>query len=196
MVTRVKLSSGLVTTSSVPDGGDAALSLATAVVLNHNEFVRLDVETPAWRRRGIRVIHRRRARLEDERPQLSEVLTPVVKIRKTVPTKDGLADPIPFPGQSSAKAGSETGAVGASVMAIPGSGNLVRQIPLGLVAFDRVMATDEIERADEAAVAPAIAQAAFDPALAVAEEVQQPIEDFDGFGRVACTHEITPPHPG
>jgi hypothetical protein len=35
-----------------------------------------------------------------------------------------------------------------------------------------MMAADEIERADEATVAPAIAQAAFDPALAVAEELQ------------------------
>src|SRR5215471_4536854 len=150
---------------------------------------------PARRRHGIRVIHRRRARLQDERPQLSEILTPIVKIGKTVPAKDGLTGPIPSPGQSSAKAGSESGAVRARVMAIPCGGNLVRQISLGLVAFDRVMATDEIERADEAAVAPAIAQAAFDPALAVAKELQQPIEDFDGFGRVECAHEITPPHP-
>jgi hypothetical protein len=57
------------------------------------------------------------------------------------------------------------------------------------------MAADEIERADEAAVAPSIAQAAFDPALAVAIELQQHIEDFDGFGRVALTHEFTPPYP-
>jgi hypothetical protein len=47
------------------------------------------------------------------------------------------------------------------------------------------MAADEIERPDEAAVAAAIAQPAFDPALAVAKELQQQIEDFDGFGRVA-----------
>jgi hypothetical protein len=39
-------------------------------------------------------------------------------------------------------------------------------------AFHPMMAADEIERADEATVAPAIAQAAFDPALAVAEELQ------------------------
>jgi hypothetical protein len=66
---------------------------------------------------------------------------------------------------------------------------------LGRVAFHPMTATDEIERADEAAVAPAIAQAASDPALAVAKELQQQIEDFDGFGRVARVHEITPPHP-
>jgi len=165
-----------------------------AITLSHHEFVRLDVKTRARRQHGIRVIHRRRARSQDERPQLSEVLTPVVKIGKTVPAKDSLTDPIPSPGQSSAKAGSESGAGRASVMAIPRGGNLVRQIPLGAVAFDRVMAAEEIERANEAAVASAIAQAAFDPALAIAKELQDQIEDFDGFGWVARAHEITPPH--
>ena len=58
------------------------------------------------------------------------------------------------------------------------------------------MATDEIECADEAAVAPAIAQAASDPAFAVAKKFQEQIEDFDGFSQVALVHEITPPHPG
>jgi hypothetical protein len=72
--------------------------------LTHNEFFRPDVETPPRHRHGIGVMHRRRARLEDERPQLGEVLTPVVKIEKGVPVKDSLADPIPSPGQSSAKA--------------------------------------------------------------------------------------------
>jgi hypothetical protein len=101
-------------------------------------------------------MHRRRARLEDERPQLGEVLTPVVKIGKGVPAKDSLADPIPSPGQSSAKAGSESGTVPASIIAISRGGNFVRQIPLGPVAFHPMMAADEIERADEATVAPAI----------------------------------------
>src|SRR5215472_16273445 len=141
-------------------------------------------------------MHRRRARLEDERPQLSEVLTPVVEIRKIVSAEDSLADPISSPRQCSAKAGAEPGAVPAGVTAISRGGNFVHQIMLGSVALDRVMAADEIERADEAAVATAIAQAAFDPALAVTKEFQQPIEDFDGFGRVARAHEITPPHPG
>ena len=75
--------------------------------LRHNEFVGLDVDTPARHRHRIRIIHGRRARLEDDLPQLGEVLTPIVKIRKTVPAKDSLADPIPSSGQSSAKAGSE-----------------------------------------------------------------------------------------
>ena len=56
------------------------------------------------------------ARLEDEPPQLSEVLTTIVKIRKTIPTKDRLAAPIPSPGQSSAKAGSESETVPESVI--------------------------------------------------------------------------------
>jgi hypothetical protein len=47
--------------------------------LSYDEFVRLDVETPARLRHGIHVIHRRRARLKDERPQLGEVLTPSLK---------------------------------------------------------------------------------------------------------------------
>jgi hypothetical protein len=34
------------------------------------------------------------------------------------------------------------------------------------------MAADEIQRADQATVAPAIAQAAFDPTLALAKELQ------------------------
>ena len=140
--------------------------------LSHNEFVRLDVETRARHRHGIRVFHRRRARLEDERPQLGEVLTPIVKIRKTVPTKDSLADPISSSGQSSAKAGSESGAVSASVIASQCGGNFVLQIPLGRIAFHPMMAADEIESTDEAAVAPAIAQAASDPALATTKELQ------------------------
>src|SRR6516225_9677484 len=123
-------------------------------------------------RYGSRVIHRRHARLEDDRPQLAEVLTPIVKIRKAVPAKDSLADPIPSSGQSSAEAGSESGTIAASIIASQRWGNFVRQIPLGRVALDRVLAADEIERADQAAVAPAIAQAAFDPALVVAKELQ------------------------
>src|SRR6516225_2413796 len=140
--------------------------------LSHHELVRFKAETPTRHRPGISVIHRRRARLQDERPELGEVLTPVVKIGKTVPAKDSLADPIPSSGQSSAKAGSESGTVPATVIARRCGGNLVRQTPLGRVAIHRAMAADEIERADEAAVAPAIAQAASGPALAVAKELQ------------------------
>jgi hypothetical protein len=196
MVTGKNLSSRLLKAGSAADGFRLHLAQRPLSLLSENEFIRFDVDTPTRRRHGLCVIHRRRARLEDERPQLGEFLTPVVKIGKSVPAKDGFADPIASPGQSPAKAGSESGTVPAGVIAIPRGANLLRQIPFGRVAFHHVMAADEIERADEAAVAPAIAQAAFDPALAVAKEPQKPIENFDGFGWVARAHEITPPHPG
>jgi hypothetical protein len=64
-------------------------------------------------------------------------------------------------------------------------GNGIGQIPLGRVAFDRVMAADEIERADKTAVTAAIAKAAFYPTLAITEELQQQVQDFDGFCGVA-----------
>jgi hypothetical protein len=140
--------------------------------LSHNEFFGLDVETRARHRHAIRVIHGRRAGLEDERPQLREVLTAIVKIRKTVPAKDRLADPIPSPRQSSAETSSKFGTVLDTVIASYCRGNFTPQIPLSCITFHPMMATDEIERADEAAIAPAIAQAAFDPALAVAKEFQ------------------------
>ena len=176
MVTGEDLSSGLPNAGSAVNGFRLQLPQRPLSLLSQNEFIRLDVETPTHRRHGIGVIHRRLARLEYDRPQLGEFLTPVVKIGKTVPAKDGFADPIASPGQTPAKACSESSTVPAGVMAIPRGGNLVRQIALCRVALDRVMAADKIERADEAAVAPTIAQAAFDPALAVAEELQQQIE--------------------
>jgi len=147
-VTRETLSSGLLKPVLFLTAFLLDFFAAAAVDSSHHEFIRLDVQTPARRRYGIRVIYRRRARLKDERPQLSKVLTPIVKIGKAVPAEDSFADPIPSPGQSSAKAGSEPGAVPACVMAIPCCGNFVRQIPLGPLASDRVMAADEIERAD------------------------------------------------
>jgi Transposase DDE domain group 1 len=60
------------------------------------------------------------------------------------------------------KAGSESGRVLAIVIANRCGGNFRRQIPVGRVAFYRAMAAEEIECADESAVAPAIAQAASD----------------------------------
>jgi hypothetical protein len=53
------------------------------------------------------------------------------------------------------------------------------------------MAALEIECADQTTVATAIAQTAFDPALAVAEEPQEQIEQLDGFRRVVCGHGDT-----
>jgi hypothetical protein len=99
MVTGEKLSSGSSKTGSVPDGFRAGLlSLRPQSPLSHNELVRFKVETPARHRRGISVIHRRRARLEDKRPQLREVLTPIVKIGKSIFAKDGLGDLKASPG--------------------------------------------------------------------------------------------------
>jgi hypothetical protein len=170
MVTGESLSSGLAKTNSPLRVSMLHFPRRRLSPLSHNEFVRLDVETRARHRHVTPVIHGHRARPEDERPQLREVLTSIVKIRKTIPAKDSLADPIPSPGQSSAKASSESGTVPDSVIASHCEGNFVRQIPLSRVAFHPMMASDEIERADETAVAPAIAQAAFDPALAVAKE--------------------------
>jgi hypothetical protein len=63
------------------------------------------------------------------------------------------------------------------------------QIPLGRVAFDHVMAADEIERANKAAVTTAIAKAAFYPTLAITEKLQQQVQDFDGFCGVARVHD-------
>src|SRR6516165_895512 len=80
-----------------PRGSRAKVVRGPGSPLSHNQFVRLDIETPVWQRHAIRVVHRRRPRLEDERQQLGEVLTPIVKIGETVPTKDSLADPIPSP---------------------------------------------------------------------------------------------------
>ena len=71
--------------------------LAVGSALSRNQLVGLDVETSTRCLHGDRVIHRRRARLEDERPQLREVLTPVAKVRKTVPAEDSLVDTIPSP---------------------------------------------------------------------------------------------------
>src|SRR5260370_4328417 len=117
MVTGENLSSGLAKTGSAPHGFHATLSAVAAMALPHNQFFRLDVETPPRHRHGIGVMHRRRARLEDERPQLGEVLTPVVKIVQCVPAKHRLAEPIPPPGQSPPNAGSEPGTLPAPIIA-------------------------------------------------------------------------------
>src|SRR5262252_8906859 len=99
MVTGKNLSSRLLKAGSAADGFRLYLAQRPLSLLSENEFIRLDVDTPT-RRHGLRVIHRRRAGLEDERPQLGEFLTPVVKIGKSVPAKDGFADPIASSGQS------------------------------------------------------------------------------------------------
>jgi hypothetical protein len=70
MVTSEDLSGGLPKTRSAPDSFSVLHFLQWPLSpLRHDVLVRLDVETPVWRHQhGIRVIHRRRARLEDERP--------------------------------------------------------------------------------------------------------------------------------
>jgi hypothetical protein len=52
----------------------------------------------------------------------------------------------------------------------------------------RMMAADETQRADKTAVAAAIAKAAFDPSLALAEELQQQVQNFDGLCELARIH--------
>jgi hypothetical protein len=49
-----------------------------------NQLVALDIETRARSRPGVGIVHRRRARLHDERPQLSKVVTPIVKIGEAI----------------------------------------------------------------------------------------------------------------
>jgi hypothetical protein len=51
------------------------------------------------------------------------------------------------------------------------------------------MAADKIDRADKAAVTAAIAKAAFYPTLAITEELQQQVKDFDGSCGVARMHD-------
>jgi hypothetical protein len=48
-----------------------------------------------------------------------------------------------------------------------------------------MMAADEIERADKTAVTAAIAKATLYPTLAVTEELQHQVQDFDGFRGIA-----------
>jgi hypothetical protein len=109
-------------------------------------------------------------------PQLSKVLTSIVKIGEDIPPQESFAGAIPFAPHGAAKSRPQLGIVLTNLMATnlpaPLVGNGIGQIPLGRIAFDRVMAADEIERADKTAVTAAIAKAAFYPTLAVTEELQ------------------------
>jgi hypothetical protein len=81
----------LVTMTSSSDGRGGAVAFQ-AITNSSNSLPR------RWRRTGATsASFIAAARLEDEPPQLSEVLTTIVKIRKTIPAKDRLADPIPSP---------------------------------------------------------------------------------------------------
>src|ERR1700759_3679941 len=132
-------------------------------------------------RHSVRIIRRRRAGLQNEPPQLGEILTPVVEIRKAAPSQNSLAGPMPFPSHGAAKSRPEFCTVLDRDIANSRSRNFVREILLRRLGFNRVMAAHEIERADQTAVAAAIAQATFHPPLAVAEKFQQQIENSDGF---------------
>ena len=110
------------------------------------------------------IVHRRRTSAHNDRPQLGKVLTPIVKIREAIPPQRSFAGPIPFAPHGAAKSRPQPGIVLVLLITeaqAPFVGNGIGQIPLGRVAFDRVMAADEIERADKTAVTAAIAQAAF-----------------------------------
>jgi hypothetical protein len=68
-------------------------------------------------------------------------------------------------------------------------GNGIGQIPLGRVAFNRMMGADEIERADKATVTATIGKTTLYPTLAVTEELQDQVQDFDGFRGIARVHD-------
>jgi bifunctional non-homologous end joining protein LigD len=150
---------------------------APGAPLSHNQFVALDAETRARRRPGLRIAHRRRARLHNERPQLGEIPAPIVEIGEAIPPQNRCAGPISFAPDRAAKRRPQPGIVFAIFLAanapvlLPGNGS--GQIPLGRITLDRVMAADEFERADKTAFPAAIAQAAFYPPLAITEELQQ-----------------------
>ena len=152
--------------------------------LSHNQFVALDIETRARRWPGIGIVHRRRARLHNERPQLSKVVTLIIKIGEAIPPQETFAGTL-FAPHRAAKGRPQPGIVLAILMATKAPtllvGNDSGQILLGRVACHRVMAADEIERTHKTTLTAAIAQAAFYPTLAIAEELQQPVQDFDGF---------------
>ena len=98
-----------------------------------------------------------------------------VKIREAIPPQEGFAGAIPFAPHGPAKSRPQLGIVLSILMATnlpaPLVGNGIGQIPLGRIAFDCMMATDEIERPDKTAVTAAIAKAAFYPTLAITEEL-------------------------
>ena len=88
-------------------------------------------------RRSIRIIHRHRASLQNEPPQLGEILTPIIEIRKAAPSQNSLAGPMPFPSHGAAKSRPEFCTVLDMDIAISRSGNFVREILLRRLGFDR-----------------------------------------------------------
>src|SRR5271166_1450522 len=115
---------------------------AGASLLSHNQLIALDVTTRAWRRRGVGIVHRCRASAHNDRPQLSKVITRIIKIREAIPPQVSFASPIPFTPQCAAKGRPQPGIVLAILITnapLPLVGNGIGQIPLGRIALDRVM---------------------------------------------------------
>jgi hypothetical protein len=129
------------------------------------------------------IVHRPRASLHNKCSQLNKVLTRIVKIREAIPPQESFAGPIPFAPHRAAKGRSQLGVILPILMLTnaptPLVGNGSGQIPLGRAAFNRMMAADEIERADKTAVTAANAKATFYPTLAVTEERQHQVQNFD-----------------
>src|SRR5271154_4389402 len=158
--------------------------------LRHNQLAGPDPERRTRPRRG--VVCRSRASLLDEGLQLGKVLTAIVKVGQAIPPQNRFAGPVPFAPRGAAQRRPKPGKVRAILVAlgpVPPVGKRIGEIPLGRVAFDGVMAADKIQRADQTAFAAAIAKSAFDPALALAEERQQQVQNFGGFGGVARVHD-------
>jgi hypothetical protein len=94
----------------------------------------LDIETRARRRGGVGIVHRRRASAHNDRPQLSKVLTRIIKIREAIPPQESFAGPIPFTPHCAAKACPQPGIVLVLLITnapAPLVGNGIGQIPLG-----------------------------------------------------------------
>jgi hypothetical protein len=117
-------------------GGEESYCRSRDVRLSHNQLIGLDVETRARRGPGVGIVHRPRASLHNECPQLSKVLTPIVKIREAIPPQESFAGPIPFAPHRAAKGRSQLGVILSILMApnapAPLVGNGSGQIPLGL----------------------------------------------------------------
>jgi hypothetical protein len=166
--------------------------IAGMSALSHNQLAGPGPETPL-RQRPLGLVHRSRARLLDNTPQLGKVLTTIVKIGKAISPQNSFAGLIPFASRGAAKCRPQPDIVNVILLAtkglVPPIANGIGQIPLGRFAPDRVMAADKIQRADKTALAASIAKAAFDPTLAPAEELQQQVQNFDGFRGVARVHD-------
>jgi hypothetical protein len=163
-----------------------------ASALSHNQLAGPGIETRT-RRPRLGIVPRSRASLLNKGSQLGKVLTAIVKVGKAIPSQNSFAGLIPFAPHGAAKGRPQPGKVRAILMEtkalVPLIINGIGQIPPGRFAPGRVMAADKIQRADKTAVAAAIAKAAFDPTLALAEELQQQVQNFDGFCGVARVHD-------